>query len=434
MRHTAQLAKAGRARRQGGWLLIQLAFVMVVLSILAGQDLVKQFNAAGDVRAAAVATGIDVIRRSADDYVASYDDKLQQLALNAGGMMDTVAIVNAFQPTVEDLRQLGKAPFGATGKSLIAGGDYRIFITPNPTACVLPSMPNTTGARCNLDGLVCINKPMRTRGGVVDFPRAGLAIRRIGADGGYSTVATPGVISGLGGGWSTPNPIVPAVPGIVCARFGYSSSKFAPFLRKDGSVWMENVFNVGGHSIHNVKDVDGSGNIKGAEFLSDIKVAGAPCTDLGAIGSGNGYAMVCDGTAWQKEGERVTAGSDCTFDGITATSSATGEQLVCKNLKFVRLISLISKNVLVATALVQDGTVVAMPTCDILGKPTFSFDATQVTLDLTTNPPKQTMYWNAVVASPTTWRVNIRLKDHASGEVSGNTVGLTNIMNLECSY
>jgi hypothetical protein len=133
-------------------------------------------------------------------------------------------------------------------------------------------------------------------------------------------------------------------------------------------------------------------------------------------------------------GVRAVAGSPCSPDGITATSTATGELLVCKNGKYVKLVSLLGKKVLISSTVVQDNTVVNMPVCDVGGTPDFSFDATQVTLDLTTAPPKQTMYWTAINASATTWAVKIRLKDNTGAEVSGNTVGLTNIMNLECKY
>jgi hypothetical protein len=194
-------------------------------------------------------------------------------------------------------------------------------------------------------------------------------------------------------------------------------------------------FDMGDQSIVKAKDITASGIVKGTEFLSDIKAAGAPCTDIGALASGNGVGMVCDGAQWQvNNGPRATPGGPCSPDGVTSVSNATGEMLVCKNGKWVKLVSLIGKKVLVATVLVQDGTVVNMPACDTGGVPDFSFSPTQVTLDLTVAPPKQTNYWTAVNASATTWAVKIRLKDNASVEESGNVVGLTSIMNLECRY
>src|SRR5262245_4356750 len=144
--HVRPVIKGGRRlwrplQRQHGWLLIQLALVMVVLSLMAARDLVKQFNAVADTKALAVATGLDVIRNAGNEYIASYDDQIQPLAPSASLTVGGVTVSNVSQPTVAELRSLGKAPYGATGKSLIQNGNYRIFITTNPTTCTLPSAP-----------------------------------------------------------------------------------------------------------------------------------------------------------------------------------------------------------------------------------------------------------------------------------------------------
>lgn len=405
--------------------MIQLALAMVLLSAWAASDLVKQSEKLADSKALSVATGLDVTRNGGNDYLATYYDSIKggkPITLPTGG-----TVADNLKPTIDELRKLGKVPLGSTGKSLIASGNYKLFISGNPSGC---SMADPA---CNLDGLVCIDAPLKKRT-KVDYARLGLAARKIGADGAYSTREAPTVVTGLGGTWSTTNPIT-GISGILCARFGYSASSFSPFVRKDGSVAMTGNFNVGGQSIINAKDVTSTGTVKGGQFLTDIKTVGSACSDLGALASGNGVGMVCDGTKWQiDDGKRAAAGTACAPDGSTATSTATGELLVCKNGKYVKLVSLLGKKVLIGSALVKDGDVVTMPVCDVGGTPDFSFDATQVTLDLTTNPPKQTMYWTAVNASASTWAVKIRLKDNTGAEASGNTVGLTNIMNLECRY
>jgi hypothetical protein len=417
-------------------MLIQLAFALVVLSILAAGDLTKQFNEKADVRVLAVATGLDVARNAGNDYVASYYDRINAKAAGQPITVGAVTVANAVAPTVAELVQLGKMPPNSTGTALIPGSSYKFFITTNPTSCALPSTP---GSLCNLEGLVCIDTAFTTKG-KIDYGRLGLAIRKLGADGGYSTFETPAIVSGLGGTWSVANPIAATAKGILCTRFGYSSSAFAQFVRKDGTVSMTGNFNVGGNSINNVLDVTSTGTVKSGKFLTDVKLVGTPCSDVGALASGDKLAMVCDGVAWQVAGSpRAAPGIDCgAQQGVTAVSTVTGETLVCKSTslgnKYVKLVSLVGKKVLIASAVVQDGSVVTMPTCDVGGVPDFSFDATQVTLDLTTSPPKQTMYWTATNASATTWAVKIRLKDNFGAEVSGNTVGLSNIINLECRY
>jgi hypothetical protein len=419
---------------------MEFALVMVLLAIAASADVVRKVDEQARIRANAVASGLEGARNAGNDYLASYYGDINKYSGASGATFNSstgaVAVSNPLRPSITELRQLGKLPTGHTGRSLIPGGEYQFFITPNPSGCALPSTP---GTMCNLEGMVCINAPLRNRN-KIDYIRLGTAMKRLGADGGYSSAGTPATISGLGATWSAPNPVTGTPPGLLCSRFGYSSSTFSQYLRKDGTVAMTGNLNVGSNSIDNVADVNANGTVKANQFVTDIKAVGSACSTLGALGSGAGVAMICDGTKWNvDDGLRVTAGTACTQEGSTATSVANGETLVCKRgqgglLRYVRLVSLISKKILITTAIVQDGTVVTMPTCDVGGVPDFSFDSTQVTLDLTTAPPKQTMYWTATNLSATTWAVKIRLKDNTGGEISGNTVGLTNIMNLECRY
>lgn len=428
-----------RMRSQGGWFLVELALVMVLLAIAASADVVRKADEQAAIRAKAIASGLEVARNAGNDYLASYYGDINKFGSTGATFSSStgpIAVSNPLRPSIAELRQLGQLPAGYTGRSLIPGGDYQFFITPNPSGCVVPSTP---GTMCNLEGMVCINAPLRNRN-KIDYIRLGTAMKRLGADGGYSSAGTPGTISGLGAKWTAPNPVSGTPAGLLCSRFGYSSSTFAQYLRKDGTVAMTGNLNVGNNSVNNVADVNATGTVKANQFATDLKTVGSACSTLGALASGAGVAMVCDGTKWNvDDGLRVTAGTACSQDGSTATSVANGETLVCKMgqgglLRYVRLVSLISKKILISTVVVQDGTVVTMPTCDVGGVPDFSFDATQVTLDLTTAPPKQTMYWTATNSSSTTWSVKIRLKDNTGGEISGNTVGLTNIMNLECRY
>jgi hypothetical protein len=418
---------------------MELALVMVLLAIAASGDVLRKADEQKAIRAKAIASGLEVARNAGNDYLATYYGDINKFGSTAATFSSStgpIAVSNPLRPSITELRQLGQLPAGYTGKSLIPDGVYQFFITPNPSACVVPSTP---GTMCNLEGMVCINAPLRNSN-KIDYVRLGTAIKRLGADGGYSSAGTPGTISGLGAKWTAPNPVSGTPAGLLCSRFGYSSSTFAQYLRKDGTVAMTGNLNVGNNSVNNVTDLNATGTIKAGQFVTDLKTIGSACSTLGALASGSGVAMVCDGTKWNvDDGLRVTAGTACTQDGSTATSVANGETLVCKSgqgglLRYVRLVSLISKKILISTVIVQDGTVVTMPTCDVGGVPDFSFDATQVTLDLTTAPPKQTMYWSATNSSTTTWSVKIRLKDNTGGEISGNTVGLTNIMNLECRY
>jgi len=415
---------------EGGWLLVELALVLLVLALLSARDVVKKVDGLADQRAVAAATGLDVVRKAGNDYIASYYSQINAQASGQPMTVGTVTVANAVKPTIGELVSLGKLPAGTTARSLVPGGDYRMFIFTNPSTCTLPSTPGST---CNLDGLVCVNAPLLFKN-KVDHVRLGLASKEIGADGGASQSALPGTISGLGGTWTAPNPLG-SVAGLLCARIGYSSSGFAQFLRKDGSVAMTGNLNVGGNSLTNVQNLNATGTLQGGQLVTDIKTVGSACDRVGAIASGAGVAMICDGTKWQVDtGIRATAGAACSPEGATATSVANGEALVCRNGRYVKLLNLLGKKVLVSSMLVQDGTYVGMPACDTGGTPDFSFDVTQVTLDLTTSPPKQTAYWTAINASATTWYIKIRLRDNNGNEMSGNNVGLTAVFNLECRY
>lgn len=413
-------------RREGGWLLLQLAFTMVLLSILATADLKKQFRQMMDLKANAVATGVEVIAKVGDDYLNSYGSQIkvgQPIDIPGGGV-----VVSSLTPTIAELLALGKTPPGATGRSLLVGGEYKLFISGKPAGCTLAD------SNCSLEGLACIDKPL-LNGRLVDYPRLGLALRKIGANGAYSSVENPAIMAGSGGSWSATNPIV-NTPGILCARFGSSSPELAAFIRKDGTVAMTDNFNVGGNSIDNVFDINGTGKITGASFQTELKVVDTACTNVGAIASGNGYAMIC-GTdlKWHIDsGPRANEGAACTGVDQTAKSAATGEILVCnRSGTYTRLSSLISRKVLISSGVVRDGTVLSKPACGVGGIPDYSFEATQITIDVANTPPKQTMLWSAESLG-SSWQVKIRLRDNFGNEVSGNTVDLTNIIKLECTY
>lgn len=342
--------------------------------------------------------------------------------IGTGPTAATVTVANGSAPTMAEMVALGILPPNFSPKALNGDGLYHVALTKSPTGCVTPD--------CNIEGLVWIDSPFRTNA-FVDPKRVGLAMREIGPDSAATALETPLVLSGFGGKWATGNPVAPAVGGILGVRAGYSSEAWAAYLRLDGSRWMKGNLNVGAHSVVNAN-----------QFVSVQKNTGDVCTDSGALGSGTiggkGVAMVCQNGTWQPTKEMGNPGDACAPEGKTAASIADNEGLVCKLGKYVRLVSLIPKAIQRSSVIVSDGTSVIKPVCDVGGVPTFSFNVTEVSVDVTVAPPKQGMYVSATDTGAG-WLVKLVLRDNIGNEVSGNGYGanggnLSAIMNKECTY
>ena len=422
--------------RQSGFLLESLGLVLLILSLLAMQQMNRQFEQALDEEAVRRGKALALIRNVAHDYLVTYSSELLALTDIRGavtlknGTGDLVPVASGAQPRIDELRKLGLAPPNLTSHAL-GGGEYVIQIQKSLIDCVSPN--------CNLEGLVTISQPY-VKGGAVDYARLGLAIGAIGPDGAYSKLATPATLSGFGGLWQADNPPVAGrgqLPGILAARFGYASSQLAIFYKRDGSTPLTGDMNADSHAINGVTTLHADGKITAKNFTTALYRTGGPCAadDENAFASSDaGAVLVCKGGQWKYANQNpVAPGTACVPDGTTGTSVDTGETLMCKRGIYVRLNNLIAKNVQVGRVVVNDDSLVPILPCEPGGTPENSLLIDYTAVDLSQPLPRQAMDAIAV-RSGNNWRVSLKLIDTNGVRYSGNDYLLRAVMDLECQY
>lgn len=414
-------------KRQRGFLIETLGLVLLILSALALKNRYDAYQAQLDSIAVAQGGAMTTVANVGQNYLVNYYNLILAMpapgapivaTIGSGPSQQNIPIAHGDAPTVAELVQLGLTPPNFSSTPPI-GGTYIFQMQLSPTGCTPPN--------CNIEGQVYINAPYVTNS-KVDYPRLGLALQTIGTNGGFSQAKSPTTISGYAGGWSVPNPVSGNPGGILAAQFGYSSSGFAAYYRRDGALDLTGPMNGGGQSIGNVTTVSAT-----SELLTSQMTVGAPCTDNGAYGSGPGVAMVCVNNTWQINGQRSLPGQPCSPDGTPAISNATGEGLVCKNSLYVRSVNMIPVNINRGRVLVADQQLVPQATCEPGGTSTFSFQLNSTTVDVTQNPPLQG-FQSSASASGANWLISIVLVDDQGNTVSGNSYHATELFNLECKY
>lgn len=416
-------------KTQKGFGLIETSFALLLILAVAMQVFSQQLEDARDLTAINQGKGVVVVTNGLNaslgefygNWVASAPGSPMQITLSDG--VTVVTIADPSKPTIAELKQLGYLPpnFSNVASN---GGNYVVSVSKVPAACVAPA--------CNLEALVCLDKPIRKMGnaGAIDTPRLGLAVKNMGPDAGGSVQENPNVISGLSGAWTVPNNLVAPAnqTGILCMRAGYGSSAWAAFFRVDGSRWMRADANMGGNSVVNAK-----------QLVTLLKTVNDICIDPGAISggrdaSGSEVTMVCRAGRWKVQtGVNGRPGDPCTPEGGIATSLTTDEQLVCKNGLYVKLVNLIAKNIEVGRLNVVDGQSVTKPSCDVGGLPDYSLTMNKLSVDVTVAPPHQSQYITTT-DNGSSWNVLLRLRDDTGNEVSGNSYNLSAVMKLECKY
>lgn len=418
-----------KKKKQSGFMLLELSLVLILLSVISYMQLKREFDEKLDLKAKNVSKSLLIIQDGVNkalianmgSWVSAQPGVPIIITTGSGPTAVSTTIADPFNPTVSDFKNLGVLPSNFTNNTLI-GGNYKISIQKVPAGCTPPS--------CNLEGLIYIDSPFTVFSNKVDGARLGLAMKTIGPDGAMTTDSNPSMFFGLNAQWSMPVP-APMTPNssLIGIRVGYGSGMFAKFFRVDGANQMEADGNFGGNSLTNVKQV-----------LSVTKNAGDSCPagDAGAIASGvvnsASVVMICSNGKWKVyNGPTASPGSDCTIDGISASSNVDNQQLICKNKKYVKVTNLFSTNPEVARILVRDGDVVPYPACDVGGRPDYTIIIYQVTVDMTKEPPYQAM--KAITQdNGTSWTVLIKLVTDTGIEASGNDHNLAAIMHLECKY
>lgn len=454
-----------RRPKEGGYLLLELALVLALSTILLSSQITQIMTAIDEGNSVATAKYMEKLQGGVNKYYQRHDR-----ALKRGEPI--VGFAAPLRPTIPELITANildvgfplRSPLGLSFQNVLALSGT---CPSGPDCRVAGWATSTTGYR---DGEARIRTDILTS-----------AVTYIGLDAGMSLAESPALLTSIGGA-TVANP-AGAVAGTLAIRIG-DGSGLLPLLSQyytlNGERPLTGDMNVNNYDINSVRNL----NVIGTTKTADIEVAGdarliatgtpgaacssptsvrrnsngaglvvcfsnqwqivgnvvpgivdgGTCTTGGMVGSNaTGIAFVCNGSYWNSLNVAANAGDVCAPAGRTATSIANREQLVCKNGRFVRLTSLLSKNVEVSRQLVSDLTVVPKPTCDAGGTPAYSFLMTQTIVDVAVTPPRQAMYVSATDTGAN-WAVKLKLKDHTGAEFSANTYSITAVMKLECAY
>lgn len=413
-------------RRQQGSFMTEASLALAVMS-LAGYFAMKSDVEANRLSFAGIeGDKMNIVSAAAQKYSQEKFTELQSgqaVSKNGVNLSSGTAAGQTYAPTVANLVSMGyldssfsdQASFSNSGNA----GNYQIRIQRTPAGCSVTD--------CDVTGFVYIDRAITTAQGEADGPAIAVMVKKLGASAGFSMLPAPSVVRFLDS-TTMANPVATNPAGVVVARFGYGSSGLSQFVRLNDN------------RDPNLQDkLTVAKEVKAASFVTDVKTIGAAC-DVGpnaastnAIAVAAGAVVICTNGTWQSLGAQAAPSDACTPDGKVATSTATGEQLICKNGVYIKSTSLMAKNVLTGRVLVKDGDAVTKPTCDTGGVADRSFTLTQTSVDVTTAPPKQSMYVGTTDLG-NSWSVLIRLRTDTGTEVSGNTHSVTAVLNLECRY
>lgn len=411
---------------QRGAFMIDVSLALILSSVATGLALQMGAEAARMGFARVQGSNMAVLSAVGAKYSSEFFSQLQSGAAvtkNSVTLSSGNGAGQTYAPTIADLKALGYLNANFSEQSTYSNGStppglYRFRLARVPAGCELVAV--TT---CDIEGFVYPDQPITIQGSTdPDGPSIAALMEPLLGDGGFSLNVNSAVVTGVGGGWKTPNPIAGNPAGTVVARFGYGSSGLSNFVRMNDT-----------RDPNLQGNLTVLGNTKSATFVTDIKALNSVCSVANAIASGAGSAMICANGTWQSLGDRAAPGSTCVTTGQVATSTITNEQLFCKNSVYVKTKNLIAQNVLISRSTVRDLDVVAKPVCDAGGTADRSFTLTQVTTDVSIAPPKQSMYVSTVDLGGS-WRVAIRLRDDLGGENSGNAYNVSAVLNVECKY
>lgn len=362
------------------------------------------------------------------------------------------------------------------------GMTYTVALSLLPAGC-------TPGVNCtDVTGLVSSTQALiDPTTNLPDGGRVGGLANKIGLDGASSKVGAGTVLTGPAGTWPQANPRG-NVAGILAIRVGFGSvdySSLDALLPRDGSRPMTGGLRMGGNPLLNASTISATstiattggdittetgsiasntgslttnsgnittnsgsittttgnitatgGKVSAKYFVPTVQAAGGICADNSAIATAaDGTILVCRAGVWRVHaGPIADKGTVCTQPGMLATTSTTGEAVICRGSTYIALASAIGKYVEVSRQSVMDGNVVAYPTCESGGVPTFRFGMVQTAVDVSSAPPKQVTNLTAAVGPGSAWTVSYKLRDDLGNQTSANVYNLQAVMYLECKY
>lgn len=404
----------------GGYLMVEAALAMVLLTLVTVASLQSRVIALHLEQAGAAGDTLVLLRRGAEAYVLDNVLALQQgdaVSKNGVTLVSGASEGQSYRPGVANLIAMGYLPAGMSLQSTFGGtpGQYRITLERRPASCAAHP-PD-----CDVVGLVYLDQPVSVDNHV-DAPAIGAMLARLGGDGGSSIAGDASEMSANGGGWTEPNPVAGTPVGIVAGRFGLGSSGQSVFVRIGDA---RDPMLQGSLTVKNTLQADG--------LSTTNKSPGSACTVSAAIASDPHGVLQCMNGTWQWLTEFATPAASCALDGHTSIDAGSGQSLVCRHGQYVPLSSFLARNVLVDRLVVKDGDVVNKPLCTPGGTPDRAIRLNQVAVDVTIAPPKQALLATTVDLGAT-WQVQVRLRDDLGNEASGNGYNASAVMDLECRY
>lgn len=295
-------------RKQGGFLLAQLAIVMALISMVAayyGNQYWKEtIGKVRDDKARLVGATLASIGDATKTYTTTFFTQIQQ-AQNITRNGYTVPAARVLTPTTADLNGLGFLANKAVNPIVYNGQSigFTVQITVDTSSgCTVPT--------CNLPFQVTTTLPLiDPKTNDVDIGRATIAAAT--ASPGNAGVAMPASFGGnpnifvtQGGTQTGTNP--GGVAGLVSMSNGYDSQGFFQFDRRDGSLPRTGDINMqdtagAKHNINNAGTINADTTNTGTLYVSGLAVEGAPCSKLGLIAANNaGKLLACNGSTWGK--------------------------------------------------------------------------------------------------------------------------------------
>lgn len=295
-------------RKQGGFLLAQMAVVLTVLSMVVafwGNQYWKEtIGKVRDDKARLVGATLATISDATKTYTTTFFTQIQQ-AQNITRNGYTVPAARVLTPTTADLNGLGFLANKAVNPIVYNGQSigFTVQITVDTSSgCTVPT--------CNLPFQVTTTLPLiDPKTNDVDIGRATIAATT--ASPGNAGVAMPTSFGGnpnifvtQGGTQTGTNP--GGVAGLVSMSNGYDSQGFFQFDRRDGSLPRTGDINMqdtagAKHNINNAGNINADNTNTVTLYVSGLAVEGSSCSKVGLIAANSGGKLLaCDGTHWGK--------------------------------------------------------------------------------------------------------------------------------------
>lgn len=238
-------------KRKQGFSLLELILVLGIasaVSFMKFQDLKQEQES---VQARAAGEQIKQIGEAVNGYINIRYNKLSTLTAATGTGTDPgprTCSGSVCTITYQTLINEGLLPVSFTGVNVNKSA-YTILLKRNGTA------PNYV-----INGLITTNNSW-VEGSKIRYDLLGKAMQTAGIDSGMTKTAS--TVSGYSGSWSADATDYTNInkTGILGYRVGYDSSMYSVYLRRDGTLPMTGVLNMGGNNINNAKNITASGTI-----------------------------------------------------------------------------------------------------------------------------------------------------------------------------